>query len=161
MKHRYSGFTLIEVLIVVVIMAVLAATIIPQFTSSTDDAKKSARDFNTHSLRAQIELYRIDHNGDYPTVAQLAPGDTNVLTNMTDGDGVIGTDPDVNKYGPYILSNDNALPANPFNGKTEVVAGTGAGPGSDAAGWQYNVLTGGIWPNDTQYWEEHGEEGET
>jgi prepilin-type N-terminal cleavage/methylation domain-containing protein len=39
---RRIGFTLIEVLIVVVIMAVLAATIIPQFSSSTDEAKQRA-----------------------------------------------------------------------------------------------------------------------
>ena len=38
---RRSAFTLIEVLIVVVIMAILAATIIPQFTDSTKDAKSS------------------------------------------------------------------------------------------------------------------------
>ena len=37
-----SAFTLIEVLIVVIIMAVLAATIIPQFSSSTNDAKNSS-----------------------------------------------------------------------------------------------------------------------
>ena len=36
--ERRSAFTLIEVLIVVVIMAILAATIIPQFTDSTKDA---------------------------------------------------------------------------------------------------------------------------
>ena len=38
--HR-SAFTLIEVLIVVIIMALLAATIIPQFASSTSDAKRA------------------------------------------------------------------------------------------------------------------------
>ena len=41
-----SAFTLIEVLIVVVIMAILAATIIPQFTDSTKDAKTSTAKMN-------------------------------------------------------------------------------------------------------------------
>jgi prepilin-type N-terminal cleavage/methylation domain-containing protein len=147
MRHRYPGFTLIEVLIVVVIMAVLAATIIPQFTSSTTDAKKSARDFNTHSLQAQIELYRIDHNGTYPTVANIAE----VLTSATDLTGAaVDTPDDTHPYGPYILGND--LPKNPFNSSSAVTAGTGTGPGSNDFGWQYNATTGQIWPNDTQYW---------
>src|SRR6476659_1356734 len=61
---RRSAFTLIEVLIVVVIMAILAATIIPQFTDSTKDAKQSTVRFNVHTLRSQIELYRTQrHSG--------------------------------------------------------------------------------------------------
>ena len=60
---RRSAFTLIEVLIVVVIMAVLAATIIPQFASSTTDAKVSALKFNLHGLRQQVEMYKLQHNG--------------------------------------------------------------------------------------------------
>ena len=64
--NRRRGFTLIEVLIVVVIMAVLAATIIPQFSSSTRDAKDSALEFNTHTMRSQIELYKVHHNSNYP-----------------------------------------------------------------------------------------------
>jgi general secretion pathway protein G len=46
--QTHRGFTLIEVLIVVVIMAILAGTIIPQFAASTDDAKASALKFNLH-----------------------------------------------------------------------------------------------------------------
>jgi prepilin-type N-terminal cleavage/methylation domain-containing protein len=63
---RKSGFTLVEVLIVVVIMAILAATIIPQFTDSTSDAKASTTKFNLHTLRSQIELYKTQHNGVVP-----------------------------------------------------------------------------------------------
>ncbi len=48
---RRNAFTLIEVLIVVIIMAVLAATIIPQFSSSTTDAKISSLKFNLAALR--------------------------------------------------------------------------------------------------------------
>ena len=60
-QRRQRGFTLVEVLIVVVIMAVLAATIIPQFADSTKDAKVSTAKFNLHTLRSQIELYKSQH----------------------------------------------------------------------------------------------------
>ncbi|HBO43036.1 MAG TPA: redox-sensing transcriptional repressor Rex [Planctomycetaceae bacterium] len=143
MKRRCTGFTLIEVLIVVVIMAVLAATIIPQFTRSTTDAKESAVSFNTHSLRAQIELYRIDHNGLYPT---LTDGTLKELITQTDYQGNAGTE-----YGPYIVGE---FPKNPFNNSNTVVAGTGAGVVGGGAGWQYNAATGEIWPNHAEYFAE-------
>ena len=49
MRNRRKAFTLIEALIVVIIMAVLAATIIPQFSTSTKDAKMSNLKFNLHT----------------------------------------------------------------------------------------------------------------
>lgn len=139
---RNHGFTLIEVLIVVVIMAVLAATIIPQFSASTKDAKESALDFNLHSLRSQIELYKMDHNGAYPA---LTAGSLPQLLTKTNAAGAAGTE-----YGPYIIGE---IPKNPMNNDNTVVAGTGValiGTGSD--GWQYDATTGGIWPNNTEYW---------
>src|SRR5262245_10773326 len=106
---RHSGFTLVEVLIVVVIMAILAATIIPQFTDSTTDAKASTTKFNLHTLRSQIELYRTQHNG-------LAPSGTLVeLTKTTDVDGTQGTGSSF-PYGPYIRE----IPMNPFNNSQTV-----------------------------------------
>jgi len=69
--HR-SAFTLIEVLIVVVIMALLAATIIPQFSSSTTDAKKSSLNFNLHTMRSQIEMYKVHHNSTPPSLLKFS-----------------------------------------------------------------------------------------
>ncbi|MBN1589500.1 MAG: type II secretion system protein [Pirellulales bacterium] len=142
MRHCRSGFTLIEVLIVVVIMAVLAATIIPQFSSSTSDAKRSALDFNTHSLRAQIELYKIDHNGAVPPLNAT----THELEGLTQAAG---------GFGPYIIGD---FPKNPFAGDASqgdwVVEGTGAGAVGTTAGWQYNSTTGEFWPNNPEYWAE-------
>jgi len=144
--HRCGGFTLIEVLIVVVIMAVLAATIIPQFSSSTQDAKESQLSFNMHTLRSQIELYRIHHLGEYPAIEDS--DDLPKLTHETKADGTVNTgasDPDTYPYGPYV---DSELPKNPFNDLNTVAAGTG-GAGTGASGWQYDASTGDIWPNHT------------
>ncbi len=56
-----SGFTLVEILIVVVILGILAAIVIPQFTSASTEAKQSALVSNLQSVRSQIELYKIHH----------------------------------------------------------------------------------------------------
>jgi general secretion pathway protein G len=142
-KHRRQAFTLIEVLIVVVIMAVLAATIIPQFSSSTKDAKESQLSFNMHTLRSQIELYKIHHLGSYPAITG---SDLPQLTHETNAQGDVNagaSDPTSYPYGPYV---DGELPNNPFNDLNTVATGTGAA-GDGSSGWQYNATTGRIWPN--------------
>jgi len=137
-RSTRSAFTLVEVLIVVVIMAILAATIIPQFTDSTKDAKESTSKFNLHTMRSQIELYKAHHNGILPS-ADLAE-----LIKATDADGADG-----GPFGPYMRE----IPANPFtNSKT--VTSTGDNPPTSAtagAGWLYNPTTGGIWIDHEDY----------
>ena len=145
-RVRSQGFTLIEVLIVVVIMAILAATVIPQFSSSTNDAKESSLIFNMHSLRSQIEMYKVHHLNKYPAITA---GDLPQLTGHTNAAGDIGTG-DSYPYGPYVTGE---LPKNPFNDSNTVVAGTGAAVVAGGAGWQYDVNTGGIWPNNAEYFE--------
>lgn len=60
------GFTLIEIMVVVVILAVLAATIIPQFMGTTSDAKISASKSHVAELEAALERYNV-HMDRYPT----------------------------------------------------------------------------------------------
>jgi prepilin-type N-terminal cleavage/methylation domain-containing protein len=58
------GFTLIEILIVVVILGILAAIIIPQFTNAADDASISSARTQLQTMRSQVELYRAQDAGD-------------------------------------------------------------------------------------------------
>ena len=146
---RRSAFTLIEVLIVVIIMAVLAATIIPQFSSSTSDAKESSLKFNLHTIRSQIEMYKIHHASKLPTLATFV----DQMTKPTDINGATtGTNL---IYGPYF---QGQVPANPFNSSTALVAVATAGKEPTAvvaggAGWQYDETTGGFYPNNAEYYE--------
>jgi prepilin-type N-terminal cleavage/methylation domain-containing protein len=134
---KRGGFTLVEVLIVVVIMAILAATIIPQFSDSTKDAKTNTAKFNLHTIRSQIQLYKSQHEGKLPT-ATLAE-----LFSKTDGKGVVGTGA-THVYGPYL----SEIPANPFTGKATVAAATSNPPtaatGTDNAGWLYHAASGEV-----------------
>jgi prepilin-type N-terminal cleavage/methylation domain-containing protein len=149
MKHSArSAFTLVEVLIVVVIMAILAATIIPQFTDSTNDAKLSTVKFNLHTMRSQIELYKAHHNGLLPSATLVE------LTKSTDVDGTQGTGASF-PYGPYMRE----IPANPFTNSSAVksIAADPAAAGdvtAGGAGWLYNSTSGGIWIDHADHFDE-------
>ncbi len=138
MKSRVnSGFTLIEILIVVVIMAVLASVVIPQFSNSTKQAQTSTTEFNLQILRSQVELYRNQHGGRLPSA------DLGELLTTTDAQGNKGS----GSYGPYL----RALPVNALTEKDVVTATTSDPPvagdvtANDAGGWFYNATTGGVW----------------
>lgn len=147
-NQRRGGFTLIEVLIVVVIMAVLAATIVPQFTSSSKDARESSVKFNLHSLRSTLEMYKLHHQG-------LLPAGTNnleQLTKATNAAGTVGTAGPSFPYGPYL---QNEMPMNPFTNSNKVTLFTGTGTptasGATDAGWIYRPATGEIWIDHADY----------
>ena len=69
-----KAFTLIEILIVVVILGILAAVVIPQFTNAADDANNAGVRTQLQTLRSQIELYRAE-NGSDPDLANTGWAD--------------------------------------------------------------------------------------
>lgn len=80
MKFR-KGFTLIELIIVVLILSALAAIAIPRITQSADNAKKNACITNVDLINSQIELYTADNNGVGPTALTDVVGTTQAPTN--------------------------------------------------------------------------------
>lgn len=136
------GFTLVEVLIVVVILGILAATVLPQFTSATEDAKASALKENLQQIRTQIDLYRFQHNGALP-----GPSATNVSDQLTKASKADGTTAAVGTagypFGPYLLGQ---FPANPFNGLNTISVGT-TQLKDGTTGWWFNSTTGEIRAN--------------
>lgn len=144
---KAKGFTLVEILIVVVILGILAAIVIPQFTEASSEAKMSSLCTDLQSVRSQIELYKIQHNDALPGVSNLAIGGTHTgtsgfeagLIGYTTINGVVTTDSDPNGYGPYLQK----IPTNQFNDK-DTVQKDNSVPGGNDYGWNFNTLNGGF-----------------
>lgn len=154
-----AGFTLVELLIVVIILAILAAIVVPQFAASTDDANQAAFDTNLANLRSVVELYRQQH-GEYPGAnpagVATCPNGANVtaaagdasfvaqLENYTneDGDACTGFDAAEFRFGPYLK---NGVPENPLGDSATVnvvTAGTLGLSSSSTGGWRFDAITG-------------------
>jgi general secretion pathway protein G len=135
-----EGFTLVEILIVVTILGILAAIVVPQFSSATTDAQVSSLRTNLHAFRKQIELYKYQHDDTMPAAA----GETNVdfarrMTEETDVSGNVGTD-----FGPYL----ERIPVNPFNRLSTVRVG-GDAAGASTSGWRFDPVSGVIQSDDS------------
>lgn len=137
--RSYKAFTLVEVLIVVIILGILAAIVVPQFSNASSDAKLSALKTNLQTIRGQLQLYKIQHNDVYPTAANFVNQMT--LASKLDGStaavGTSGYD-----LGPYLQS----VPTNPYTNASTV--GSGAAGTSD---WYYDATTGTFRANNTGY----------
>lgn len=68
-RHASRGFTLIELMVVLVIIGVLAALIVPNVLDRADDARVTAAKTDVNNLMQALKLYRLD-NQRYPTSAQ-------------------------------------------------------------------------------------------
>ncbi len=117
-QRARHGFTLIEILIVVVILGILAAIVIPQFTDAAAEASRSNLQSQLQTVRSQIELYNVQ----------------NPATPYDAASGVVGF------WDPLIQNNYlQTLPKNPLqNGSTAVAAAPGM-----AVGWVWAESSAG------------------
>jgi prepilin-type N-terminal cleavage/methylation domain-containing protein len=120
---RKRGFTLIEVMIVVSIIAILAAILIPNFMHARAQAQTSGCEGNEKDIATAMEEYAVDHQGNY------GPGGSVTST-------LLGT--------PYL----DVTPVDPVNGSTYSVNTTSGSYGyyqiTDAGGHD-TTTTGGLW----------------
>jgi len=136
-RNRQTGFTLVEILIVVVILGILAAIVVPQMGNATDLAKDNALQMTIRRVRNQISVYKAEHNGNAPTLANFE----DQLTTLSKIDGstaAIGTNG--YPFGPYI----SRMPINSNTGTSTISAGA---VGSSA--WYYDESAGDFHANDT------------
>ena len=68
-RHRQSGFTLIEIMVVVVILGILAALVAPNVIRRIDDARVTKAKQDIRAYETALNLYRMD-NFRYPTTEQ-------------------------------------------------------------------------------------------
>lgn len=67
--NKQSGFTLFEIMVVVVIIGILATLIIPKLTGRTDQARTAKAQNDIQTLETALDLYKLD-NGFYPSTDQ-------------------------------------------------------------------------------------------
>jgi general secretion pathway protein G len=149
------GFSLVELVIVMVILAVISAIALPRISRGANGADDSALGQNLAVLRSAIEMYAAEHGGQFPTVTNFV----NQMTQYSDraGDTSATRDETTGKtYGPYLYRippltvGDNA-------GQSNVAATPGPGVGwiyDDSTGkLSANVASGLTGPNGVDYAE--------
>ena len=67
MSKQRKGFTLIELMIVIAIIAILAAILVPNFIRARAQGQLTACKSNTKNLATSLEMYSTDNSGHYPT----------------------------------------------------------------------------------------------
>jgi general secretion pathway protein G len=132
-SQRRAGFTLVELIMVAVILAILAVVVIPQFSDASSDVKNSALRATLHTIRSQLELYKAQHLGKYPLKASWS----DAMLKKTKDDGSVAAD---GKFGPYLQQ----MPVNPMDNLS-----TMAGSQDASGGWSYDETTGALKSNDS------------
>jgi len=148
-----KGFTLVEILIVVIILGILAAIVIPQFTEASAEARVSNLVTNLQTVRSQLLLYKTQHIESWPGSASDATLFGKHMMQYTDRTGAVAATPSTTyPFGPYLQQ----VPVNPISGLntvtiTDTATDVFAAPGTDG-GWWFNRGTGEFRANLKASW---------
>ncbi len=125
--RRRQGFTLIEMLIVIVVIAILATLVIPRLLGAARRAKEAQLRGNLKQIRDGIERFEANMAAWPPALTDIMAPNGSAISADFDGNG---GSVDRSAYdGPYLVTGDGNLPPDPFTG---------------AADWVYDNTTGAV-----------------
>ncbi len=127
-SEHIRGFTLIEVIVVIVVLGIVASVAIPKYRDVTQETKKSACRSSLTELRSAISIYYSDR-----AVTAGAP-----------------SWPEIDSLRTIGVVMQFLIPPNPFQPNAPDSIVTGVTPGvtvGTRGGWAYKPSTGQIWPN--------------
>jgi type II secretory pathway pseudopilin PulG len=122
--REQARLSYVEIIIITVVLGVVAMRVVPRFTEASPESKICDLIDGLEQMRAQLDLYRAQHDGCLSNVNSFDVFQTAIKTR-------------IGRYGPYVKK----VPANPFNG-LGTVRFDGEPAGAGTAGWRLDTGTG-------------------
>lgn len=150
-QSKREGFTLVEMLIVVLILGILGMVVVPKFSAASEDARESRLLSDIQAVRRLIELYRMEHGGRLPHLNESGASDqTNFQKRLMSRTTHTGAFSIKGTCGPYL----RIWPTNPYLNKDKAgsikFGAIATPPRDDSTGWYYSLSTGLLWPNSSK-----------
>ncbi len=123
MKKK-TRLSYVEAVIIASVLSVVTMTVVPKFIGASPESKTSDLVDGLQQMRAQLDLYRAQHENSLPPVDSFESFKTAMTTK-------------VGQYGPYV----EKVPVNPFN-NLNTVRFDGEPAGAGKAGWRVDTETG-------------------
>ena len=123
MKKK-TRLSYVEIVIIASVLSVVSMTVVPKFIEASPESKTSDLIDGLQQMRAQLDLYRAQHENSLPPVDSFESFKTVMTTK-------------IGQYGPYV----EKVPVNPFN-NLNTVRFDGEPAGAGKAGWRVDTKSG-------------------